>query len=242
VLLTKADLMFPEGQGKRVPFARDGTAAEKTNELLVNAKDAINELHSLRPPAGRHAGPSRGPAGRPHSSLPPLGVPGPSGRYLEGWIPRASEGARPPQRLELGAREPIMLALTICDRPVDAGTTALGGRHGHGRGRGGRRRPRRCGRRARGAPGAGGGRWDGRARAQSACSGTSIRGPGPGRARAAQVGAVASGAPGSSGPATGRSGPARGWSLAVPRPERASGACLRASRDRSRAEWAATLV
>ena len=57
MLLTKADLMFPEGQGKRVPFARDGTAAEKTNELLVNAKDAINELHSLRPPAGRHAGP-----------------------------------------------------------------------------------------------------------------------------------------------------------------------------------------
>ena len=111
VLLTKADLMFPEGQGKRVPFARDGTAAEKTNELLVNAKDAINELHSLRPPAGRHAGPSRGPAGRPHSSLPPLGVPGPSGRYLEGRIPRASEGARPPQRLELGAREPIMLSL-----------------------------------------------------------------------------------------------------------------------------------
>ena len=128
------------------------------------------------------------------------------------------------------------LALTICERPVDAGTTALGGRHGHGRGRGGRRRPRRCGRRARGAPGAGGGRWDGRARAQSACSGTSIRATG--RARAAQVGAVASGAPASSGPAPGRSAPARGGSLAVPRPERASGACLRASRGRSRAEWA----
>ena len=134
--------------------------------------------HSLRPPTGRPAGPSRGPAGRPRSSLPPLGVPGPSGRYLEGRIPRASEGARPPQCLELGAREPIMPALTLCEHPVDAGTTALGGRHGHGRGRGGRRRPRRCGRRARGAPGAGGGRWDGRARAQSACSGTSIRAPG----------------------------------------------------------------
>ena len=65
--------MFPEGQGKRVPFARDGTAAEKTNELLVNAKDAINELHSLRPPAGRHAGPSRGPAGRPQLSSRPSG-------------------------------------------------------------------------------------------------------------------------------------------------------------------------
>jgi hypothetical protein len=61
---------------------------------------------------------------------------------------------------------------------------------------------------------------------------------GPGRARAAQVGAAASGAPGSSGPAPGRSGPARGGSLAVPRPERASGACLRASRGRSRAERA----
>ena len=35
---------------------------------------------------------------------PPLGVPGPSGRYLEGRIPRASEGARPRQCLEPGAR------------------------------------------------------------------------------------------------------------------------------------------
>ena len=193
--------------------------------------------HSLTAATGGGpAGPSCGPAGRPRSSLPPLGVPGPSGRYLEGRIPRASEGARPPQCLELGAREPIMPALTRCSRLSSAGTTALGGRYGHGRGREERRRTRRCGRRARSAPGAGGGRWDGRARAQSACSGTSIRATG--RARAAQVGAVASGAPGSSGPAPGRSGSARVWSLAVPRPERASGACLRASRGRLRAECA----
>ena len=52
-------------------------------------------------------------------------------------------------------------------------------------------------------------------------------------ARAAQVRAVVSGALGSFGPAPGRSGPARGWSVAVPRPERASGACLRAARARS---------
>ena len=187
--------------------------------------------HSLRPPTGRPAGPSCGRAGRPQSSLPPLGVPDPSGRYLGGRIPRASEGARPPQCLEPGAREPIMPALTRCSRLSRAGTTALGGPHGHSSGRRWRRGKRRCGWRARSAGGAGGGRRGGRARARGAVLGLAMcwsRG-GP----CGQVRAVVSGAPGSFGPAPGRSGPARGSSLAVPRVERASGACLRAARGRS---------
>ena len=115
--------------------------------------------------------------------------PAPRGAGPIGPVPRGADPARFGRCAAATAprtrrpRAHHALALTICERPVDAGTTALGGRHGHGRGRGGRRRPRRCGRRARGAPGAGGGRWDGRARAQSACSGTSIRATG--RARAA---------------------------------------------------------
>ena len=130
--------------------------------------------HSLRPPTGRPAGPSYGPAGRPQSSLPPLGVPDPSGRYLDGRVPRASEGARPPQCLEPGAREPIMPALTRCSRLSRAGTTALGGPHGHGSGRRWRRRKRRCGWRARSAGGAGGGRRGGRARARGAVLGLAM--------------------------------------------------------------------
>ena len=118
-----------------------------------------------------------------------------------------------------------------CSRLSSVGTTAMGGRHGHSSGHGERRWTRRCGWRARSAGGAGAGRRDGRARARGAVLGFAMCWSG--RPRAAQVGAVVSGAPGSFGPAPGRSGPARGSSLAVPRPERASGACLRAARGRS---------
>jgi len=48
VLLSKADAMFPEGQGAVRAFARDGGAAEKTNELLENATTAINQLFEQR--------------------------------------------------------------------------------------------------------------------------------------------------------------------------------------------------
>jgi hypothetical protein len=48
VLLEEAELMFPEGQGAPRAMRRDGTAAEKTNELLVNAKKAIDQLWKLR--------------------------------------------------------------------------------------------------------------------------------------------------------------------------------------------------
>ena len=48
VLLQKAACMFPEGNGAPKAFIKDGSAAEKTNELLVNAKDAIDELWKLR--------------------------------------------------------------------------------------------------------------------------------------------------------------------------------------------------
>lgn len=44
MLLEEAELMFPEGQGAPRAMRRDGTAAEKTNELLVNAKKAIDQL------------------------------------------------------------------------------------------------------------------------------------------------------------------------------------------------------
>ena len=118
-----------------------------------------------------------------------------------------------------------------CSRLSSVGTTAMGGRHGHRSGCCGRRRSRRCEWRSRSAGGAGGGRRDGRARARGAVLGFAMCWSG--RPRAAQVGAVVSGAPGSFGPAPGRSGPARGSSLAVPRPERASDACLRAARGRS---------
>ena len=37
MLLQKADDMFPEGLGRPRAFIRDGTAAEKTNELLVDS-------------------------------------------------------------------------------------------------------------------------------------------------------------------------------------------------------------
>ena len=48
VLLQKAACMFPEGNGAPKAFIKDGSAAEKTNELLVNAKDAIDELWKQR--------------------------------------------------------------------------------------------------------------------------------------------------------------------------------------------------
>jgi hypothetical protein len=40
--------MFPEGQGGPKAFAKDGTAAEKTKQLLVNAKAAITKLWKQR--------------------------------------------------------------------------------------------------------------------------------------------------------------------------------------------------
>ena len=118
--------------------------------------------------------------------------------------------------------------LTRCSRLSSAGTTALGGRHGRSSGQGERRRTRRCWGRARSAGGAGAGRRGGRARPRGAVLGHAhvlVC-----AARAAQVRAAVSGTPGSSAPAPGRSGPARGSSLAVLRPERASGACLCAAR------------
>ena len=48
MLLPKADLMFPEGQGARSAFVRDGAAAKKTNELLENASFAIEKLWEQR--------------------------------------------------------------------------------------------------------------------------------------------------------------------------------------------------
>ena len=43
-LLQKANDMFPEGQGGPRRFAKGGTAAEMTNELLENATAAIDKL------------------------------------------------------------------------------------------------------------------------------------------------------------------------------------------------------
>ena len=40
-LLQKADGMFPEGQGRPRAFAKDGAAAETTNELLENVVLAV---------------------------------------------------------------------------------------------------------------------------------------------------------------------------------------------------------
>ena len=48
VLLSKADAMFPEGQGAVRAFARDSGAAENTNELLENATIAIAKLFKQR--------------------------------------------------------------------------------------------------------------------------------------------------------------------------------------------------
>jgi len=48
VLLKRAGCMFPEGQGAPRAMAKDDTAAEKTNELLVNAKKAVDELWRQR--------------------------------------------------------------------------------------------------------------------------------------------------------------------------------------------------
>jgi len=44
-LLKKSDAMVPEGKGGPQAFVKGGAAAEKANELLVNAKDAIIEYH-----------------------------------------------------------------------------------------------------------------------------------------------------------------------------------------------------
>ena len=41
-LLQKAIGMFPEGQGAPKTFAKDDSAAEKTNELLYNVREASN--------------------------------------------------------------------------------------------------------------------------------------------------------------------------------------------------------
>ena len=48
MLLQKANAMFPEGQGRPRAFARDGAAAEKTNELLENVTVAIEKLFKQR--------------------------------------------------------------------------------------------------------------------------------------------------------------------------------------------------
>lgn len=48
LLLQMADAMFPEGQGAPRAMAKVDAAAEKSNELLVNAKEAVNELWRQR--------------------------------------------------------------------------------------------------------------------------------------------------------------------------------------------------
>jgi hypothetical protein len=48
VLLHKAELMFPEGKGAPRAMAKDGAAARKTNELLDNAKKAVDDLWKQR--------------------------------------------------------------------------------------------------------------------------------------------------------------------------------------------------
>ena len=47
-LLLRAERMFPEGQVAPKAVAKDGTAAELTNELVANAKDAIGLLWKAR--------------------------------------------------------------------------------------------------------------------------------------------------------------------------------------------------
>lgn len=55
LLLQMADAMFPEGQGAPRAMAKVDAAAEKSNELLVNAKEAVDELwrqrgyHKMKP-------------------------------------------------------------------------------------------------------------------------------------------------------------------------------------------------
>ena len=48
LLLQMADAMFPEGQGAPRAMAKVDAAAEKSNELLVNAKEAVDELWRQR--------------------------------------------------------------------------------------------------------------------------------------------------------------------------------------------------
>ena len=48
MLLQMADAMFPEGQGAPRAIAKDGAAATKSNELLVNAKEAVDGLWMAR--------------------------------------------------------------------------------------------------------------------------------------------------------------------------------------------------
>ena len=48
MLLQKAACMFPEGNGAPKAFIKDGSAAEKTNELLENAVAAIFEMWKRR--------------------------------------------------------------------------------------------------------------------------------------------------------------------------------------------------
>ena len=47
-LLVRAESMFPEGKGAPKAVAREGAAAELTNELVVHGKDAIDELWKAR--------------------------------------------------------------------------------------------------------------------------------------------------------------------------------------------------
>ena len=48
LLLQMADAMFPEGQGAPRAMAKVDAAAEESNELLVNAKEAVDELWRQR--------------------------------------------------------------------------------------------------------------------------------------------------------------------------------------------------
>ena len=43
MLLLEADSMFPEGAGKTKAVAKTGAAAKLTNELVWNAKEAVDE-------------------------------------------------------------------------------------------------------------------------------------------------------------------------------------------------------
>ena len=44
VLLVRADSMFPEGNGKPRAVAKDGEPAPLINELVFNAKTAVDSL------------------------------------------------------------------------------------------------------------------------------------------------------------------------------------------------------
>ena len=48
MLLVRADSLFPEGKGAPKAVPKVGTPAALTNELVVNAKDAIDDLWKAR--------------------------------------------------------------------------------------------------------------------------------------------------------------------------------------------------